>query len=418
MKRIFTHISIILLLSLYQIAFASSGLFFNVDTIGSVLNITTTVPNHTYSSAGIKINTSGYNLTNIGSDCIPNKNGYCLFSVSDVTTKAISITGATGSVNITLCLNGFPPLSCQTYNTPVVKARAAYVANGRDGVSLCPINPNGTFASCTDSGNSGVAFNQLRGIALNISETILYVVNQGTASVLRCPVNANSTLGACADSGNTGVAFITPVGIALNPTATIAYVTNLISGAQYDTVLKCPINPNGTFGACSDSGNTGVNFRNPFGIVITSNGDFAYVTNTNSNAVLKCPINSDGTFGACSDSGNTGVVFSSPRYITLNTTETAAYVSNGTGNTVSFCPINPNGSFGACTGSGNTGDAFNGPRGIAVNPSNTFAYVANNVTSTVFLCPMNSNGTFGTCLDSGNTGVPFAGPQGIALITN
>lgn len=98
-------------------AFAGSGLLFNVSATGTPANVSitlclngkgplscqnytvsdlnlsivTAVPNHTYPAAGIKINTPGYSIGNIGLDCTPNNSGYCLFSVSDSQAKIISL---------------------------------------------------------------------------------------------------------------------------------------------------------------------------------------------------------------------------------------------------------------------------------------------------------------------------------------
>src|SRR5665213_2402070 len=55
------------------------------------LNITTTIPNHTYPNVGIKINTPGY----LPTGCSMNGNGYCLFSVSNTTAATIPVTSTT-----------------------------------------------------------------------------------------------------------------------------------------------------------------------------------------------------------------------------------------------------------------------------------------------------------------------------------
>ncbi len=57
----------------------------NYTTTATNLSIISTIPNHTYPNAGIKITTPGY--TPAG--CTPSSNGYCLFSVSN--TQAASI---------------------------------------------------------------------------------------------------------------------------------------------------------------------------------------------------------------------------------------------------------------------------------------------------------------------------------------
>ena len=70
---------------------------YNVDALN--LKITSTIPNHTYNYAGIKINTPGYSINNTGADCTVYDNGYCLFSVSSVAYRAISLV-ANGSLSI------------------------------------------------------------------------------------------------------------------------------------------------------------------------------------------------------------------------------------------------------------------------------------------------------------------------------
>ena len=58
---------------------------YNVSALS--LGITTTIPNHTYPAAGIKVLTSNY----VPSGCTPAPNGYCLFSVSNTSSASISI---------------------------------------------------------------------------------------------------------------------------------------------------------------------------------------------------------------------------------------------------------------------------------------------------------------------------------------
>ncbi|MBN9226303.1 MULTISPECIES: hypothetical protein [Legionella] len=120
------HLRNIITVSLLMIchnAFSGSGSFFNVSATGTAaavqmslclngkgktsscqthsvsaltLNILTTIPNHTYTHAGIKINTPGYALSN----CSLQKNGYCLFSVSNTKTATIVLTPQTCQANV------------------------------------------------------------------------------------------------------------------------------------------------------------------------------------------------------------------------------------------------------------------------------------------------------------------------------
>ena len=115
-KRMMAKLLLAMVLLMSQSVFAGNGLLFNVTSTGTPANISitlclngagqlscqnytvtglnlsiTTVPNHTYPSVGIKINTPGYTLGNLGLACTPNGSGYCLFSVSNTQAKAISL---------------------------------------------------------------------------------------------------------------------------------------------------------------------------------------------------------------------------------------------------------------------------------------------------------------------------------------
>ena len=154
MIKCLRNISVALLLMVCQSAFAGSGLLFDITATGTsdnvnitlclngkgplscqnhdvsalTLSILTTVPNHTYPFAGIKINTPGYTIENLGVDCNLVANGYCLFSVSDTTAKTITLAG-TGSplyfsgimTNLAVSdvvTGGFTQCFSDTYNIP------------------------------------------------------------------------------------------------------------------------------------------------------------------------------------------------------------------------------------------------------------------------------------------------------------
>jgi hypothetical protein len=75
----------------------------NYTVTGSSLNITTAIPNQTYTSAGIIINTPGYALgSNVAfspvQTCIPYSNGYCLFSANNAKATRIFIRNTSGPV--------------------------------------------------------------------------------------------------------------------------------------------------------------------------------------------------------------------------------------------------------------------------------------------------------------------------------
>ncbi len=114
-KRTITT-AILLATAMHQSAFSASGLLFDVTTDGATLQIKSSVPTHTYATAGIKINTPGVAFATTSPGCKMAANGYCLFSVSDQTAANISTTATTGELAFTLCLNGAAALSCQSYS--------------------------------------------------------------------------------------------------------------------------------------------------------------------------------------------------------------------------------------------------------------------------------------------------------------
>jgi len=407
MKKVYLYLMLILSC---QVGFATSGAFFSVTSnttqTGTILSITTTIPNHTYSIAGIKINNSGYHLTNAGSECTSIANGYCLFSVDNLSPKTITITGKVGQIDMSLCLNGNGPISCQNYQ---VSISYAYVANDNGHILICPIRSNGLFGACFDG---AATFSGPNVLTFNATKTMAYVTNfDGTGSVYLCAIQSDYTLADCHTLTNTGASFALPFGLVLNTLQTTAYIPNGSGG----NVLICPLNGDST--VCENSGNTGISFSYPLGIAFNQTQTIAYVTNngviSGANAVSMCPITA-GTFGDCVDSGNTGISFSNPQGIVLNSSGTIAYVTNTSStSTVSICPIQKDGAFGKCVDSGNT---FDYPIWIALNTDGTKAYVTNNTGSTVLMCPINDNGTFGTCQNAGNSGIPqFSGPEGITL---
>jgi trimeric autotransporter adhesin len=341
----------------------------------------------------------------------------------------ITATGASSPLTVTGLTNGtaytFTATATNTSGTGAASSSSnsvtptpfVYVGNSAinsNSVSICPINADGSFGVCVNSGNTGTAFVSPQGLSINASGSIAYVANSNANNrVLYCPINANGLFGACQNTTGT---FSAPRYIAFNRAGTFAYVTN--SGTN--TVSKCSININGSFGTCVDSGVSNI-FNGPRGIIVNSSGSFAYVANSSNNTVSVCSIDaSTSSFVACVNSGNTGVVFNTPRAISLNETGTFAYISNagqsGTGaNTVSVCPVNSStGLFGACAYSGNSGVSFNVPQGIAINLAGTIAYVANQTTNIVLKCPIIAGtGLFGACSDSGGTS--FSSPIGMSI---
>lgn len=403
MKRNLINAGTITLMTLmsHSVSFAAGNLF-NVTPIGNVLNITTTIA-HQYPRAGIHLNTSGYSLLGQGTECQPQTNGYCLFSVSNTQAANISISNSgatTTALSVSLCLNGKGPLSCQNYNNLIININPthAYVTNSNGSViSVCTLNSStGLITTCQNAGGgSALSGTEPQGIVLNNAGTMAYISSFALADVIQCPINANASFGTCIATPITSPSgFFSEYGmITLNSTNTIAYIP------QYDPspgVIACPIVNDLILGTCTNTGATGLTGY-PSGIVLNSTDTVAYIAAYgNSPGVVVCDV-SGTTFSNCVlKTGNgTGITFSEPGGVALNTSGNILYVADyGTGS-VYGCAVTPNNTafFSSCfTATTSTPDAW----GIAIDKSGTFAYVANYNTN-VYQCPILPNGTFGSC---------------------
>jgi hypothetical protein len=219
-KRIFILMSALCVLLFNQISIAGSGLFFNILATGTPANlsitlclngtgplscqnytisalnlrINTTIPNHLYSVAGIKINTPGYNLVG----CVPSSNGFCLFSVSNTVpanisvTKTVSQTTLTSSVS-TLALS----VKCPSATAGCVYTNPALTGNTRQ----ITITNNGavsaTNLSVLSSGlPSGTTINASTcGTTLGANGSCIIIITPGKTSTSDCTTGIAPTNG-------------------------------------------------------------------------------------------------------------------------------------------------------------------------------------------------------------------------------
>ncbi|HEY1726027.1 MAG TPA: hypothetical protein VGF89_11420 [Steroidobacteraceae bacterium] len=189
-------------------------------------------------------------------------------------------------------------------------------STGDGSVSICPVRQDGSLASCASSGNMGGLFAYPQVIAVNPTGTVLYssgVANQ--LSMTLCAITAGGgSLSACTTASGSGPApnpgFLAVQGIGFNALGTMAYVGNSgNSGPISNFVSICPVNPDGSFGNCTiTDGNGTFNFtaNAAIGLFISSATQFAYVPNDGSNTVSICPIEQDGSLGACATSDGGG----------------------------------------------------------------------------------------------------------------
>ena len=167
---------------------SDGGLLFSVSATYKTLTISSSIPNHVYSNAGIKINTAGYSLPNAGSECTPASNGYCLFSTSNTNSTSITIAGTAGMISISLCLNGTGAISCQDYTLqltePPVQHNIIYIGNSNGDVQYSNNNGNSWATTLTQPDGS-----QVDGISVTTNGTIY----AGTAHNVEISSNHGTT---------------------------------------------------------------------------------------------------------------------------------------------------------------------------------------------------------------------------------
>jgi DNA-binding beta-propeller fold protein YncE len=242
-------------------------------------------------------------------------------------------------------------------------------------VSDCPIETDGLFGTCTTLNDA--TFGLMTGITLSPSGDYLYTSNFGTGtgdgSVSICPVNHDGSLASCASSGNMGGLFAYPEMIGVNPVGTLLYSSGVAN--QLSMTLCAIAAGSGSLSACTTASGSGPapdpGFLAPQGISLNAQGTIAYIGNSGnsgpiSNFVSICPVNPDGSFGSCTiTDGNGTFNFTANAAIGLfiSSATQLAYVPNDGSNTVSICPIEQDGSLGVCTTS-DGGGSLNQPSAI------------------------------------------------------
>jgi len=415
MKRILVKTGLII--SLLHCEASFSGLLFNVNVnaTSNILNINT-VTNNIYKNAGIMLNSPGFSLSNVGTECIQSPNGLCTFSVSNIMTKNISITG-NGFLSVKLCLNSNGLMTCQNYNNLFIAGIPTFALvnsyNGSAAVYACSLNQTtGAIISCSSAGGGSVISGTApEGIVVNAAQNTAFLTG-GTDEpfVYQCPLNASTgTFGTC-----TRTEIITPSGydpqygmLALNPANTIAYL-----GDATGRILACPISNNVILGTCTDTGATNIN-NTIAGINLNRAGTMAYIANYE-NFITVCKVNGS-TFSSCikktggSFTGGVSIPFIEPGQAALNGAETLVYVTDFSPGKVYACSTTPNNtsSFASCFVAGSITNAW----GITINARNTMAYITD-FNNTVTACRILTNGTFSSC----TTNTSISEPVGIALV--
>lgn len=434
MNRLLTRIGFGILYAYSQLVAAQPGAFFTLSTAGTNLSITTTVPNHLYEQAGIKILTPGYSIQNLGTDCNMAANGYCIFPVSQTQPHSLAISGPKGDLDLILCLNGNGPVSCQRFkNIHFSPNTFAYVVSTSTfSLASCPVdNSSGQLGTCQNAIPAFTLPAAPNGVVLNKMSTKAYINSENSraveSSITTCDVDSETgILTNCASANIASPAdMVAQQGlIAPTPDDSQLFVLSDISFSSV-RIAACPLNTSSTNLTCTDTGAI-LHNNSSTGITLNKAGTTAYVGGNNGGLPLTnhyvdvCSVNGTSFSNCIGKKGDGSSISFDPVYgVALNKTETLIYVVvNEPGSRTSVpgiiygCSTTPNNTnfFDSCFTA--TQSAINNAQDITLNADNTYAYITD-ANRNVYTCPININGTFGSCIPT--TDPLFSSTYGIAL---
>lgn len=420
-------------------------------------SVRTTIPNHIYAHAGIKINTPGYTIP-----CTLNQNGFCLFSISNTTTQNVvvhkigqyvlggTILGLTGS-GLVLQNNGSelsissdastfqfpePILYGSSYNVTVQTQPPGFncvVSNGY-GSSItadvsnilitcyhqygyiggyngflydCDLTNTGFSSNCVTTPASGAPNWRPNGIAFAVVEGTRYAyVADNNKHMYQCTLNIDGTFNVCTETPASGAPTNwVPAGITF---ATIGGTQYAYVGSYNGNMYQCTLNMDGSFNVCTATPASGAptNWAPSASAFAVVNGvTYAYTVDRNRRqSVYQCTLNNDGSFNLCTSTPASGSPTNRPVGITFFTTNGTqyAYVSGNNGH-IYQCSLNADGSFDTCTITPSSNEPSWIPVGsVSFFMINGIQYVfvtetGNNVVGNVYQCTLNSDGSFNTC---------------------
>ncbi len=264
------------------------------------LSISTTVPNHTYPAAGIKITSPGYTFA----DCTPLANGYCLFSVSNSSAASIvlaetgtpytiggNISGLSGS--LVLENNGADPYSTSlsgafTFANPQAAGSVyAVTVSSQPATQTCSVTSGSGNVSNTNIDNVTVtcAVNAytVGGEVSNLSGTLVLENNGSDSKTITTNGEYAFTTPVAEGSGYDVTVVTQPAGqtcIVNNPTGTMGggNVTNVSVNCLNTTTLTA--SPSSLALSVNDPTDNAALTGNPRQITLTNTGSNAAVNVT------------------------------------------------------------------------------------------------------------------------------------------
>ena len=365
-----------------------------------------------------RVGTKDYLLFAIPAPTIKNANGQT--RKGDVIYK---LAGNTLTLEARNLRNQHYPISI---DPSVVITTTADFATGNDDGSIDYSTPNQIGRSNISLGTVGATVRQINAfttpryqqasVAYNGYIFISGGMNNANIEqndIIHCPINADGSVGACVQQTN---AFTT----ARRFHASVAYNGYLYiiggDGSGYlNDIQRCPINVDGNVGTCIVQNNAFTNGR--FGHTSVIYNGYLYIIGGFDGAtylgdILHCPINADGSVGTCVDQAN--AIVGNSRFLHTSVAYNGyLYVIGGYDgivfadkNDIQHCPLKADGSLGACVAQTN---AFPTPRISHTSvASNGYLYVIGGaddsytIQNDILNCPINADGSVGTCAQQTN----------------
>ena len=275
-------------------------------------------------------------------------------------------------------------------------------------VTQCSLGSTGKlFQTCMDSGATDLS--GPTGIAINSTNTFAYISNYASPGrISRCTITLGQTplLSGCTTTatipGNYGALWITLTPDGTQAMVGVQYTSTLTGGT--DHVFNCPINSDGSFSTCVDTGNIGLSDPTT-NMVLNANVSTAYIPFTfNANqAIYQCPITS-GVLSACTPtSGASSGTIDAPSGIALNSANSYAFITNYNDKYITQCPVPVSNLRNCATQNINS---LISAEAIILNSASTIAYIlhyldSSNTISAVTQCSINASGQFINCADTG-----------------
>ncbi len=276
------------------------------------------------------------------------------------------------------CENGTGPEPAGLAISP--NGEFLYVANrgGKETVSAFKIGAGGALSENKCSKNKDCKTeSEPAGVATSPNGRFLYVANEGSNTLSAYSIGSEGKLSAinCGEKGCVTGVGTRPFGVAVSTNSQFVYTTDLESNEV--SVFK--IGEHGGLAPIECPGcHTGAS---PTGIAVTPNGQFLFVANKAANTISAFKIEAGGVLSAIEcEACKTGA---EPTGVAISPDGDALYATDAQANTVSMFQIETDGQLAPIECMTTSCDTGTEPIGVAVSPNGQFLYAANVGSSTV-----------------------------------